>query len=270
MGRRKHASGLRLLAVTLILMATSAGAAEIKPFARDDMASDAVRLMETLRIATAAIGAQVKDKTPDQLRKEAAAASAASKFAAAEKLAGAAITAAPKDPANWLAYVGVAIKADDAKANNRYELVTRGSTAAYAAYLRSTTPDAQAAALAVLADLLARHEMWRPALDAFGPTSIGATRSTCARPTRPCAPSTAFAFSTTRSTMNRPRRASVSIFPSRSRARPILRPMSRSPGRPIRRSRTRTSRSASRASSTASATQSCCAKACPRRSGSSC
>ena len=158
---------LRSLAVLLILLATSAGAAEIKPFARDDMASDAVRLTETLRIATAAIGAQVKDKTPDQLRKAAAAASAASNFDAAEKLAGAAITAAPKDPLNWLAYAGVAIKADDAKANDRYELVTRGATAAYAAYLRSTTPDTQAGALAVLADLLARHELWRPALDAL-------------------------------------------------------------------------------------------------------
>ena len=158
---------LRLLALALLLMATSAGAAEIKPFARDDMASDAVRLTETLRIATAAIGAQVKDKAPDQLRKEAAAASAASNFDAAEKLAGAAITAVPKDPANWLAYAGVAIKADGAKANGRYQLVTRGATAAYAAYLRSTTPDAQAGALAMLADLLARHELWRPALDAL-------------------------------------------------------------------------------------------------------
>jgi len=158
---------LRLLALTLLLMATSAGAAEIKPFTRDDMASDAVRLTETLRFATAAIGAQVKGKTPDQLRKEAAAASAAANFDAAEKLAGAAITAAPKDPANWLAYANVAINADDAKANDRYELVTRGATAAYAAYLRSTTPDAQAGALAALADLLARHELWRPALDAL-------------------------------------------------------------------------------------------------------
>ena len=85
----------------------------------------------------------------------------------AEKLAGAAITAAPKDPANWLAYAGIAAAADDAKANDRYEIVTQGATAAYAAYQHSTTPDAQAAALAVLADLLARHEQWRPALDAF-------------------------------------------------------------------------------------------------------
>ncbi len=158
---------LRSLAVLLLLIATAAGAAEIKPFAREDMASDAVRLTEALRIATASIGAEVKDKTPDQLRKGAAAAVAAGDFAGGEKLAGAAVTAAPKDPVNWLAYANVAIKADDAKADDRYDLVTRGASAAYAAYLRSTAPDAQAQALAVLADLLARHELWRPALDAL-------------------------------------------------------------------------------------------------------
>ena len=125
-------------------MPASAGAAETKPFAREDMASDAVRLTETLRIATAAIGAQVKGKTPQQLLGEAARAVAGGDFANAEKLAGAAITAAPKDPANWLAYAGIAAAADDAKANDRYEMVTRGATAAYAAYQHSTTPDAQA------------------------------------------------------------------------------------------------------------------------------
>jgi hypothetical protein len=55
---------LRSLAVLLILFAGAARAAETKPFAREDMASDAVRLTETLRVATAAIGAQVKGKTP--------------------------------------------------------------------------------------------------------------------------------------------------------------------------------------------------------------
>src|SRR5262245_5421506 len=106
---------LRSLAVLLVLLAGSAAAAETKPFAREDMASDAVRLAETLRIATAAIGAQIKGKTPQQLLAEAARAVAGSDFAAAEKLAGAAITAAPKDPANWLAYAGIAASADDAK-----------------------------------------------------------------------------------------------------------------------------------------------------------
>jgi alpha-2-macroglobulin len=158
---------LRSLAVLLILLAGAARAAETKPFAREDMASDAVRLTETLRVATAAIGAQVKGKTPQQLLTEAARAASGGDFATADKLAGAAITAAPKDPANWLGYAGIAAAAEDAKANDRYDLVTRGATAAYAAYQHSTTPDAQAAALAVLADLLARHEEWRPALDAL-------------------------------------------------------------------------------------------------------
>jgi alpha-2-macroglobulin len=158
---------LRSVFLAIVLFSTAAGAAEIKPFAREDMASDAVRLTEALRIATASIGAEVKDKTPDQLRKAAAGAVAAGDFAGAEKLAGAAVTAAPKDPINWLAYANVAIKADDAKADDRYDLVTHGATAAYAAYLRSATPDAQAQALATLSDLLARHELWRPALDAL-------------------------------------------------------------------------------------------------------
>ncbi len=158
---------LRSVFLAIVMFSTAVGAAEIKPFAREDMASDAVRLTEALRIATASIGAEVKDKTPDQLRKAAAAAVAAGDFAGAEKLAGAAVTAAPKDPINWLAYANVAIKADDAKADDRYDLVTHGATAAYAAYLRSATPDAQAQALATLSDLLARHELWRPALDAL-------------------------------------------------------------------------------------------------------
>ena len=158
---------LRSVFLAIVMFSTAAGAAEIKPFAREDMASDAVRLTEALRITTASIGAEVKDKTPDQLRKAAAAAVAAGDFAGAEKLAGAAVTAAPKDPVNWLAYANVAIKADDAKADDRYDLVTHGATAAYAAYLRSATPDAQAQALATLSDLLARHELWRPALDAL-------------------------------------------------------------------------------------------------------
>jgi alpha-2-macroglobulin len=159
---------LRSLAAFLFLLAGGASvAAETKPFVREDMASDAIRLTEALRVATAAIGAQVKGKTPQRLLTEAARTVGSGDFASAEKLAGAAITAAPKDPANWLAYAGTAAAADDAKANDRYDLVTRGATAAYAAYQHSTTPDGQAAALAVLADLLARHEQWRSALDAL-------------------------------------------------------------------------------------------------------
>ena len=158
---------LRLLALCLMLLAGAAGAADIKPFASEDMASDAIHLTETLRAAAVSIGAQAKGKTPEDLRKAAAAAAAAAKFDDAAKLAAAAVTAAPKDPMNWLAFATVAIKADDAQANGRYELVTQGATAAYAAYQHAATPEAQAGALALLGDLLARHEQWRPALDAL-------------------------------------------------------------------------------------------------------
>src|SRR5215467_3410468 len=102
---------LRSLAVFVLLLGGVAGAAETKPFAREDMASDAVRLTETLRVATAAIGAQVRSKTPQQLLTEAGKAVVAANFEDAEKLAGAAVTAAPKDPANWLAYAGIAAAA---------------------------------------------------------------------------------------------------------------------------------------------------------------
>src|ERR1700693_5119161 len=98
---------LRSLAVLLILLAGAVSAAETKPFAREDMASDAVRLTETLRVGAAAIGAQVKGKTPQQLLTEAARAVSGGDFAAADKLAGAAITAAPQDTAHWLAYAWV-------------------------------------------------------------------------------------------------------------------------------------------------------------------
>ena len=159
---------LRAFGVCFLLAISAAAlAAEIKPFTLEDMASDAVRLTETLRTEAAKVGAQAANKTPEDLRKAAAAAALTGKFDAAQKLAAAAVAAAPKDSANWLAYADVAVKADDAKADNRWNLVTQGATAAYAAYQHAATPDAQALALATLGDLLARHEVWRGALDAY-------------------------------------------------------------------------------------------------------
>jgi uncharacterized protein YfaS (alpha-2-macroglobulin family) len=160
---------LRILRAALLaaLFAGAAFAAEVKPYADEEMASDAVRLAETLKTAAGKIGAQVAGKSPDDLRKAAAAAVAAGKFDAAAALAAAAVTAAPKDPANWLAYANVAIRADDAQANNRWTLVTQGAAAAYAAYQRASAPDAQSAALSALGDLLARHSAWRGAINAY-------------------------------------------------------------------------------------------------------
>ena len=59
-----------LLALVSIFAGVGAYAAESKPYARDFLASDAVRLAETLRKETVSEAALAKGKNPEQLRKE--------------------------------------------------------------------------------------------------------------------------------------------------------------------------------------------------------
>jgi hypothetical protein len=155
------------LALALLIAAGAALAAEIKPYAREDLASDVVRLTETLRKETAEIGAKIKGKSVEQLRKDAAAAVVAANFKDASAFTGAAVAGAPKDAGSWLALARLGAQADNARADGRYDMVQRGQTAAYAAYQRASGAAEQAAALALLGDLFARHETWRPALDAY-------------------------------------------------------------------------------------------------------
>ena len=138
-----------LLALVSIFAGAGAYAAESKPYARDFLASDAVRLAETLRKETAGEAALTKGKNPEQLRKEAAAAADNADYKLAGKLAAAAVTGNAKDAANWLQLSRVAVKADDAQAPERYDLRERGTTAAYAAYLRLTASAPQASAFAM-------------------------------------------------------------------------------------------------------------------------
>ena len=155
--------------VLILVVASGAAIAAplIKPYVRDDLASDVVRLTETLRKETAQIGAKVKGKSADALRKDAAAAVIAGDYKGASVWLGAAVAADPKDSAAWLALAKLGAQADDAQADGRYDLVEHGQTAAYAAYQRASAAPQQAEALALLGDLFARHEMWRPALDAY-------------------------------------------------------------------------------------------------------
>jgi alpha-2-macroglobulin len=156
-----------LLALVSIFAGAAVHAAESKPYARDFLASDVVRLTETLRKETSGEAQWTKGKSPEQLRNGAAAAAGGPDYKLAGRLAGAAIAGNPKDAANWLQLARVAVKADDAQAPERYDLRERGSTAAYAAYERLTAAAPQAEALALLGNLFARREMWRPALDAY-------------------------------------------------------------------------------------------------------
>ena len=151
----------------------AARAAELKPFAREDMASDVVRLAEDFRKETAKVGANVGSRTSAQLLKDAGAAVTAAKYKDAAALLGAVVAASPKDAAGWLAYAKLGAAADEAKADDRSLIVARAPTAAYAAYQTAKTPAQQAEALAALGDLEARSESWRIALDAYK-ASLGA------------------------------------------------------------------------------------------------
>ncbi|MBV9555652.1 MAG: alpha-2-macroglobulin family protein, partial [Pseudolabrys sp.] len=154
------------LALVMVFFGMAAAQADVKPYARDFLASDVVRFTEQIRKEVAAY-AFVRGKSAEELRKEANAAADSADYKQAGKLAAGAITANPKDAANWLTLARIAVKADDAQASERYDLRERGTLAAYAAYTRVTTPTAQADALAMLGDLFARREMWRPSLDAY-------------------------------------------------------------------------------------------------------
>ena len=159
---------LRLAFVLAFAAATTfASAAPIKPYARDDKASDAVRLTETLRKETADLGARFKGKPADALLKDATAAEHNGDYKLAHADLAAAITADPKSVAAWLALAQLGADADDASFSDRWVMVDTGATAAYAAYERAIDPEQQAQALALLGNLFARHENWRPALDAY-------------------------------------------------------------------------------------------------------
>ncbi|MGO9741642.1 MAG: MG2 domain-containing protein [Roseiarcus sp.] len=155
------------LALALFAVASFALAADLEPYVREDTASDVVHLTETLRRQTADNGAKIKGMSADDLALSAAAAEKNNDYKLANVLLGARITADAKSYAAWLALAKLGLEADDARANSRWELVEQGATAAYAAYQRASDADEQATALAELGDLYARHENWRPALDAY-------------------------------------------------------------------------------------------------------
>ena len=155
------------LALLLLLGSLRAFAGEAKPFAREDLASDVVRLTETFRKETVKIAARFKGRDNAQLLEAAAASATASAYPSAAAEIGAAIAAEPKNPAAWLALARLGQAADDAKAEDRYELVARATTSAYAAYQFARGAGPQAEALAALGNLEARNESWRIALDAY-------------------------------------------------------------------------------------------------------
>ena len=134
-----------------------------KAYVREDLASEGVRLEEQLRKEAQAPGG----RTAAQLRAEGIAVAARGDYRRGLSLIAGAITAEPRDPANWLAFSRTAFTANPANGGERWQLQQRAAVTAYVAYQRATARADEAAALAQLGDTFATRSIWRPALDAY-------------------------------------------------------------------------------------------------------
>lgn len=157
---------LRAAFVAAGLMAGMASVqAQQKAFVQDELASQAVRLEQTLKTEG---GRFVSGKPAQQLRREADIALTRGNARLALNLYTGAIAAEPANPANWSGYVRAAVAVDPGNDwDERYRLQERQVTAAYAAYQRASNPADEAAALALLGEVYAGQQAWRPSLNAY-------------------------------------------------------------------------------------------------------
>jgi uncharacterized protein YfaS (alpha-2-macroglobulin family) len=151
-------------ALTLFLLAAAylPAQAQQKAYTNEQLASDAVRLEAQVR----------KDadgrlqKPVDQLRRDMLAAAARNDTPAALRALSQIVVPDTKNAGNWLSYARTAL-AVPANSTSVYQLKNHAAVAAYLAYQRAGTKPDEAAALALLADIHASRQEWRPALNAY-------------------------------------------------------------------------------------------------------
>lgn len=154
---------LSRLPIILILIAAGATAALAqKSFVREDLASEGIRLEETLRRETGARNANAA-----QARREGEAALARRDYRQALASFATAIAAEPRVSAAWAGYARAARAIEPGDYSERYLLQERATVAAYVAYQRATSREEEAAYLALLGQIYAQREIWRPSLDAY-------------------------------------------------------------------------------------------------------
>jgi uncharacterized protein YfaS (alpha-2-macroglobulin family) len=159
----------RLMQVALVaagLLASAAGHAQgQKGYVREDLASQAIRLEQALKTE----GSDAIDNKPaQQLRREGEVFLARGLAQNALTVFTAAIAAEPGNAANWSAYAHAALAVDPGNDwEERTKLRQRRATAAYMAYQKATNPTDEAAALALLGQVYAAEEAWRPSLNAY-------------------------------------------------------------------------------------------------------
>ena len=156
---------LRAALIAAGLTASAFAAQAQKSFSQADLASQAVRLEQALNTEGARL---IAGKPAQQLRREADAALARANPRQALNLFAAAVAAEPVNSANWFGYARAALAVDPGNNwDERSKLQERQATAAYAAYQRAGTPVDEAAALALLGDVYAARQEWRPSLNAY-------------------------------------------------------------------------------------------------------
>ncbi|KZE36713.1 alpha-2-macroglobulin family protein [Chelatococcus daeguensis] len=148
---------------TLCLLALAPPVSAQKSLVRDDLASAAVRLQADLKTEAGAAAT----RPADQLRRDSAQALARGDARQALSSAAAAVAADPANAAGWTAYARAAMAILPANYNERYRLAERATSAAYAAYQNARGAAAEASALALLGDVFASRQYWRPSLDAY-------------------------------------------------------------------------------------------------------
>ncbi len=192
-----------------LIVASSASALQ-GDYKNSDLASDALRLAAQV----AQDGDDLKDQTPDSLRNAAATALAKGDTKSTLHAIAGLIAIAPDDSAAWLAYSRAEVASGKTD-----EILQAASTAAYLAYTKAADKTTAAQALAQLGAVFAQRELWRASLNAYRASlALADKRRSSARPIRRSARPTASAFSITRSTRIRPRRARASSSPNRSPA----------------------------------------------------
>ena len=148
---------LCLLLALSFSLSTGAARAD-KSYTNPDLASDAIRLVAQVKKDGAALA-----QTPAaQLRKDAQTALDNSDGQAALKSLAGLLAANPDDAAAWLSYSRAMVSTGDSD-----DIVQTATTAAYLAYLHAPAKPDAAAALAVIGDLFAKRQLWRPSLDAY-------------------------------------------------------------------------------------------------------
>jgi alpha-2-macroglobulin len=151
-----------LLAVPMFLAAVSATFATDKPFQRDDLADGAIRLEAQVKSDAGSV-----TKPIAALRRDVDAAVARSDFQTGLQIQEQMAASAPNDSAIWLRLARILLQTPASDDREHTALLERASAAAYIAYQRATTHDAEAEALVVVSRTFARRKLWRPALDSL-------------------------------------------------------------------------------------------------------